>query len=704
MFTVSSFLLAAAQRHMPDPIQSPYLKYQIPQAKLKVMPSERVTLIGNCQWRFPRWPPRRAGVQGEKRSKRESITNNNKLTSLVYKHTRSCVHACVEQVLVVVIIMKTSNCKALYSLCLLLSAATICAGRGGVPIIRIVEEETSRPIHAADAWMHANNNNNMTHEAVLAMEGCDCTCDCAHNNNNNNNNNNNECSCSCQCQDRAHEALAAAQLLREERARLERERRLHWERRELAHHSSMGDTDDDCPGAITGLGLWNARSGALMRHINDGEQVCTPRRRVNFEAMVASCANGDPVESVQFSGSFGGRIENEEKYFQFGDYLGAIFGRRLRPGSYFIRMVPFSEDNAGGDAGYEMTVSFSVVDCPEASRQLLAASEEDDPQDEEDDSDDDSDLDIVQYVYDFVTVGFPGSGGAILEQGFALHNETLMASEDQCDIVSQSKSDEVVAKQLDTTLDGLVNQDRGAKYSFKCPTAIFSCNTISRLEKHSPDAKLILGLRHPIMMLESLYNARVAQVHEHHLYQKIPTFDEAIVANTAWKDVSLVSTRFEIFLLQFGKTALSAEDMKILVDEEPTAGYHLAIRPNKFSIFLYSYEQLRDADPERSAAFRGELGLYLNLSSPLLYSNNNDPIEKKTAVVYAETINICGDQYTELRRSLLPQASHTAKWIRERFLASSDVVTANTEHFLTTLEKWSVDPCRLAEENLSSSW
>ena len=137
--------------------------------------------------------------------------------------------------------------------------------------------------------------------------------------------------------------------------------------------------------------------------------------------------------------------------------------------------------------------------------------------------------------------------------------------------------------------------------------------------------------------------------------------------------------------------------MKILVDEP--AGYHLAIRPNKFSIFLYSYEQLRDTDP--SAAFRRELGSYPNLSSPLLYGN--EPIEK--TAVYPETVNICADQHTELRKGLLQQAAHTAKWIRERFLASSDVVTANAEHFLATLDNWSLDPCPLAPSvagNLSS--
>lgn len=288
-----------------------------------------------------------------------------------------------------------------------------------------------------------------------------------------------------------------------------------------------------------------------------------------------------------------------------------------------------------------------------------------------------------QRGFDFVVAGFPKCGTTTLLQAFAAHEETDMALQEQCDIAAPLQPDARVHKMLDNTLSTL-SSDPNVKRSFKCPTSLYSHKSISRLEEHSPASKLIVGMRHPVEMLQAFYNDRIAEIKERKLDHKIPTLEEVLERGDPWKGVSMQSTRFDLFLMQLGKTHITAKNMKELAQ----AGLDLTIKPNEIKVFLYTVDQLKDQDSSRATEFRSELQGFLGLHKPLDAFHNVNHHQ-----VYPESIDICDDQWAQVRGKLVQEGTKTAKWIQKHFMHSNDVVVANQEHFLQSLESWSTDPC-----------
>jgi hypothetical protein len=294
-----------------------------------------------------------------------------------------------------------------------------------------------------------------------------------------------------------------------------------------------------------------------------------------------------------------------------------------------------------------------------------------------------------ESAFDFVVAGFPKCGTTTLLKAFTKHPETDMAAQEKCAVASPGMPDLAVLRKLDQTLSEL-SLDPSVKRSFKCPTAVYNHKTISRMQKHSPSSKFVIGVRHPVHMLQSFYNYRVTELYNRGLGEEIPSLLEVWDQAQPWKGVSSESAKFELFLMQFGKTDISMSDMQSFFGHP---GYQLAIRPNHFKVFLYTTDQLEDVDEDRSAGFRHELGEYLGLSEPIApfgHENVNHQIGDEG---HSETIDICDAQYADIRYQLVEQGKKTADWIRSKFMHSKDVYVANPEHFSTALESWSVDPC-----------
>jgi hypothetical protein len=58
-------------------------------------------------------------------------------------------------------------------------------------------------------------------------------------------------------------------------------------------------------------------------------------------------------------------------------------------------------------------------------------------------------------------------------------------------------------------------------------------------------------------------------------------------------------------------------------------------------------------------------------------------------------MNICLDQYVELRKVLLEQASRSSAWIRDAFITNPNVKVSSPKHFSRVLESWGKDPCEI---------
>ena len=209
------------------------------------------------------------------------------------------------------------------------------------------------------------------------------------------------------------------------------------------------------------------------------------------------------------------------------------------------------------------------------------------------------------------------------------------------------------------------------------------------MQEHSPEARFVIGVRHPILMLQSFYNYRVTEIYERMLDEAIPSFDDVLMMKTPWKGISLDAARFELFLMQFAKT-MTPNEMTALMSHD---GYDIAIQPIRFEIFLYDLEQLRDSDNSRSASFRQGLSTFLQLDSlldPFGHKNMNYFVGQDG---FPETIDICSPRYEELCRVLLEKGAETARWLEDEFLESESVTVSNRDHFVALLTSWGQDPC-----------
>lgn len=119
--------------------------------------------------------------------------------------------------------------------------------------------------------------------------------------------------------------------------------------------------------------------------------------------------------------------------------------------------------------------------------------------------------------------------------------------------------------------------------------------------------------------------------------------------------------------------------------------------PNNRGIFLYEITQL--SDTEREAQFRIDLQRYLGLVQPIPPMMWFKPGKKHTdAHVIEKTslkkINICDDEFRELRAILTEQAVNASRWIRDYFVHAPDVTVSSPDYFINDLmPSWERDPC-----------
>eukprot|EP00751_Fragilariopsis_kerguelensis_P034190 CAMPEP_0170971070 /NCGR_PEP_ID=MMETSP0735-20130129/45004_1 /TAXON_ID=186038 /ORGANISM="Fragilariopsis kerguelensis, Strain L26-C5" /LENGTH=85 /DNA_ID=CAMNT_0011390959 /DNA_START=910 /DNA_END=1167 /DNA_ORIENTATION=+ len=70
---------------------------------------------------------------------------------------------------------------------------------------------------------------------------------------------------------------------------------------------------------------------------------------------------------------------------------------------------------------------------------------------------------------------------------------------------------------------------------------------------------------------------------------------------------------------------------------------------------------------------------------PISLGHENKSISQK--------IDICQEQYKDLRGLLQQQGSESANWILNEFLANPNVTVSSPDFFKQLLQKWHNDPC-----------
>jgi hypothetical protein len=293
---------------------------------------------------------------------------------------------------------------------------------------------------------------------------------------------------------------------------------------------------------------------------------------------------------------------------------------------------------------------------------------------------------------DFLVAGFPKCGTTSLLFAFQKHTGISIGERENCLLVRPIQQDDVNMRELDRSLAQLDDNTKSSDklLGLKCPDTLNNFKTIHRLAQHSPQCKFVIGVRHPVKMLQSFYNYRVTEIYDKHLTDPIPDLLDVLSKKVPWKDVSLDSGRFELKLLQFAKTNMTVSDLNMLLDRP-----HYAIKPNRFKIFLYALEQINDdSDGDRSAEFRQDLQSFLELPTPIQTFGHENLNRFVGSKAHGETVDICDAHFDSIREKLVENSRKTAVWIRDQFMASPDVVVSNRAYFTKILEDWMKDPCR----------
>lgn len=283
---------------------------------------------------------------------------------------------------------------------------------------------------------------------------------------------------------------------------------------------------------------------------------------------------------------------------------------------------------------------------------------------------------------DFFVSGFPKCGTTTLLRTFEQHAETAMPPNEECALDQEFQDDRAYARLMNSLKNATTNNTTHVKRGIKCPSGLTTPKGIERLEDWFPHARLIFGLRHPVLYFQSFYNYRVLEVHKGKWnVEHIPSPEFVLESDaTPWLGLTMERTQFERVLEKLGKTKAS---------QEPKT---------PFKVFLYTLGQMEDDDDDRRARMRHTLGEFLELKKPiepLPQANRNGFVGEKG---FNETMNICDSKHNVLRGVLVENGKKTQQWILDEFLSSPDVTVANAAHFRALVSEWGTDPCNKNEK------
>jgi hypothetical protein len=236
---------------------------------------------------------------------------------------------------------------------------------------------------------------------------------------------------------------------------------------------------------------------------------------------------------------------------------------------------------------------------------------------------------------------------------------------------------------------------------YKAPNEIHFRTGLRVLAHYWPDAKLIVGVRHPVSYFNSWYNFKVNNG------VSMPSPD---AYNSGQVDLPPMM-RFHENLSLLGKTALD-ENERILLgpprramtpQEEGDILRWSGLDPLDWSpvpnkVFLYEAAQADDDDArpkdggnpgdgrKSSTSFRSELSAFLGVSLIADQPKENEQTRR--------TFDVCQARFAPLRQRLARLGSEMSEWILTYFVRHPDVVVCGPPgRFEELVRSWSKDPC-----------
>lgn len=286
----------------------------------------------------------------------------------------------------------------------------------------------------------------------------------------------------------------------------------------------------------------------------------------------------------------------------------------------------------------------------------------------------------ISGLLDYSIIGFPKTGTtSILRRLIDLSNSL---PKEHCELVVND-----TAKLVRNVYDDQRMKDSSLSrlVGIKCPQDISSDYSVHNYAKYFPRTKLIVGIRHPVLWFESLYNFRVSNVP---WKKMLPTSKLTKGCPSGSQGVCAWRANFHDFLARLGKTPLSSpSELNFL---------SLSLKPvqsNVGPVFLYDMSQLSKDE------FKKDLQIFLGLADDMPPLPNIDTSGRFTHIASgklqsnARLIDICNPEHDAIHSALMEKARRASVWIRSYFLKSDEVFVSNRQSLEASLLSWMRDPC-----------
>lgn len=282
---------------------------------------------------------------------------------------------------------------------------------------------------------------------------------------------------------------------------------------------------------------------------------------------------------------------------------------------------------------------------------------------------------------DFIVAGFPHCGSSSMMKLLDSHNETVFLDDGETEEYKlRVFYEKYIVDQLFQDLKPYRKSPKktGIRWDDILTVGANSIDMINQPVPADEAAKIVIGVRHPILWFESYYNDLVySSFNETHRAPNPYILAEG--PEKMWDNLYTSHARYDLDLMKLGKVTVESSDfLKLDV---------VLSTPSK--VFIYEKYQLEDTEKGRSDKFLKELEEFLELTNPL----EALPLPEVKNETFAGKINICHPDWNDLRTKLRSHAQTSQKFIVKRFLTSNDVAIGNRNHFMKLLDSYRLDPC-----------
>jgi hypothetical protein len=300
-----------------------------------------------------------------------------------------------------------------------------------------------------------------------------------------------------------------------------------------------------------------------------------------------------------------------------------------------------------------------------------------------------------EWLLDFAILGYGKCGTSTMMHWLREHPEIQAFGREKGHFMSRKPG--LMVRQLYEVLEPGPYQ-RG----YKAPQDVTQVHILNYYRTYWPNAKLILGIRHPIRWFESLYNFRIQNLKN---ASHLPHPNNLIGPCRQGRYLTCTNKGdFAYSLLKLGQQNYPKPRPATELELSIAGRYNRTVPFDSSTveymynpIFIFELDQLGDSNVTRNDLFRSDFTKFMGLKEPLPSLPHYKPgMERETEEQLqrdALKIKICDDEYIPVRNELMGLARSTSQWIREVFLKGPTVYVSSKEYFISILEGWMKDPC-----------